>query len=142
MQVELGPVDADDVQSWVKFSRRVIAELHVDRGDLHGVVDGDALRRWSRLIDEWSDSARGPGCFRWSRTFDNEVGEYLLYCMERVYLSDSVRARVTTAESTEQQPFTTHVLRAFVDALEAEGRGHGHFADQIRAEVPGVFDQS
>ncbi len=134
MQVELGPVQSADVRSWIRLSRRIIAELRVDAGDLAGVVDDDVLCQWSRLIDQWALAA-GSEWFRWSQPLDAEVGEYLLHGLEQVFLSGTVQARITPEESMRQRPFTMHVFHSFVDALDAEGMGHVHYADQIRAKL-------
>lgn len=144
MVVELGPVPAIDVMRWTRFARRVIVELRVAPADLEGVANEDLLVRWSDLIDQWAavaSSDQSPdGTFRWSVEVEVEVGEYLLHGLDRCFHSPAVQARITEAEAETQRPFTTHVIEAFVDALDGEGVGHEQYAEVVRASLGGSFD--
>ena len=133
MLVELGPVSSAEVLWWTRFARRVVAEVRTDPCDLDGIATDDLLFHWSRLIDEWESVAGRGEQFRWSIRLDCELAEYLLHGMERFLLSPGVAARVTPRESATQRSFSLHVVRAFVDGLEGEGRTHAHYAAQVRA---------
>jgi hypothetical protein len=142
MLVELGPVAATEVKGWAKFARRLIVELRVDPGDLDGIATDDLLGQWSGLIEEWAASATGVDTFRWSRTLDPELGEFLLHGLDRCFHSPDVQARVTSEESIAHRSFTVHVFQAFVDGLDSEGVAHEHYADQIRASLGRSLDGS
>ncbi len=142
MLVELGPVAATDVQGWARFARRVIVELRVKPGDLEGIATDDLLGQWSKLVDEWSDTAAGTDTFRWSRTLDTELGEFLLHGLDRCFHSPAVNAMITAEESHAHRGFTVHVFQAFVDGLDSEGVAHEHYADQIRASLGHSLDNT
>lgn len=135
MLVELGPVGATEVKSWTRFARRLVAELRTNPDDLEGVVCDDFLDEWSKLIDEWSEVAARAETFRWSKTFDNEVGDFLLYGFVRCYRSPGLASHVTDAELGTHRPFTTHVINAFIDGLVDEGQTYAHSAEGIRASL-------
>lgn len=135
MLVEVGPVPAADVRGWTRFARRVLVEVRTDPGDLAGVATDDLLLPWSRLIDQWATAAADGESFRWSIRLESEMAEYLLYGLERCLFSPAVLARVTSEEAARQRPFTLHLVRAFVEGLEAEGLTHAHYADQVRASL-------
>lgn len=140
MLVELGPVTATDVQGWTRFARRLVAELRTNPDDLEGVVCDDFLDEWSALIDEWAEVAGRAETFRWSKTFDTEVGDFLLYGFVRCYRSPGLASHVTEAEFDAHRPFTNHVINAFIDGLVDEGQGYAHFAEGIRASLGDSLD--
>ncbi len=136
MLLELGPMAADDVAQWARFTRRMICELKVDSAELTGVVTTDFLSAWQGLVDTWDRLARsGDPVFRWSSDIDAEVAEFLLYGFERCIKSSTIRHLSTEHERDLHRDVTYAVLRAFAEALAAEGRCHEHLIDQIRASV-------
>jgi hypothetical protein len=140
MLLELGPVSAADVRSWTRFARRVLIELRVDEpDDLAGIDTEDLIERWSVLIDDWAAAASGEA-FRWSRSIDSEVAEFLLHGLERCLASRQLLARITPEESQAQRPFTFHVIQSFVDGLAVEGLTHQHYADQVRGSFGTTLD--
>lgn len=142
MVLELGPCPADDVLRWSKFARRILVELRSN--DLaERVVSTDVVDLWSRTLDEWSDEAAGLAddvTFRWSTDLEPEVAEYLLHGLERCLHSPTVRGWIRPEEAREQRMFTMQVVRAFVDGLQAEGRGCQQYADQIMASLGNYID--
>jgi hypothetical protein len=140
MLVELGPVAAADVRSWTRFARRVLVELGFERDDLPSTDVDDLLSQWSLLIDEWAARSASGDTFRWSRSLDAEVAEFLLHGLERAFTSRRLQARITAEESRAQRPFTLHVIQAFVDGLASDDVTHQHYADQIRASFGSSID--
>ncbi len=141
MHLELGPVGAGDVQQWARLSRRVACELRSNPADLEGVATSDLIDAWAVMIDRWGhDAALGDETFRWSADLDVELGEYLLYGLDRAIHSPQVHAQLTRAEERAHTPFTLHVVQQLVDALSAEGRCQQHLCDQIRASLGAALD--
>ena len=112
------------------------------RGTWRGSPPTDLLDQWSKLLDEWSEAAATGDTFRWSRTLDTELGEFLLHGLDRGFHSAAVNAMVTDEESMVHRSFTAHVFQAFVEGLESEGVAHEHYADQIRASLGHSLDAS
>ena len=133
--IELGPISSDQVQSWTRFARRIICELRHCPDGLNGVATPDLLDSWSRLIEEWELlSATGPQ-FRWSQSFEPDQAEYLLHGFERTLHSKTILAQITRTERLVQQPFTLHVVQAFIDGLMAEGQSCQQYVDQVRTSM-------
>jgi hypothetical protein len=139
MLLELGPVAATDVRSWTRFARRVLVELRVEP-DLASADVDDLLSQWSQLIDDWAATSASGDTFRWSRSLDAEMAEFLLHGLERAFTSRRLQARITAEESQAQRSFTLHVIQAFVDGLATDDVTHQHYADQIRASFGRSID--
>lgn len=140
MLVELGPVSATQVQGWTRFARRLVAELRTDPDDLEGVVCDDFLDQWSHLIDEWATVATADDTFRWSKSLDTEVADFLLHGFVRCYRSPGLANHITDGEVAAHQPFTVHIIRAFLDGLAVEDRSYEHYTDEVRASFGGSLD--
>ena len=141
MILELGPVDAGDVQQWARYVRRVVSELRLDPSDLAGVATPEFLEACSRGIDRWDHhAALGGPEFRWSSEIDPEVAEYFLHGLDRCLHSPALEGRITEEERQAHRPFTMHVVQALVDGLSAEGRCSQHLCDQVRASLGEALD--
>ena len=140
MLVELGPVAAEEVQSWARFARRIVVELRTDPTDLDGIATNDFLDHWSKLIDEWEASASTAETFRFSQPLDCEQAEFLLHGLDRCLQSPGLRARITDEEADRHRPFTYQLMRAFIDALEAEGQASEQYAEELRASLGRPLD--
>lgn len=159
MVLELGPCPADDVLRWSKFARRIVVELRADSAG-QDLVSPDVLELWSRTLDEWSsvasrltdtgstnnsDSTNSSDStvatpFRWTGELEPAVVEFLLDGLEKCLHSPTVMGWVTAVEAEEQRAFTTTVVRAFVDGLNAEGHSCRHFADHILASLGDLLE--
>jgi len=135
MLLELGPVEADDVQCWTRFARRMITELRTDPDDLAGIATDDLLSQWATLIDEWALVGAKQLQFRWSQRIEPERAEFLIHGLDRCLHSTGLQTRVTSAEAATHLPFTMHIVRAFVDGLSADGEAHEQYGDQLLASV-------
>lgn len=138
MQWELGPISAEDVQRWSRTARRVVAELRtapaVPGSDAVARLDDDLLAAWSDLIDRWSIAAAACGDdFRWSETMDNDQAEFLLHGLELCLRNPHARCCLTGEDIEQHRRFTFHLISAMIDGLEIEGRGCGHFADELES---------
>lgn len=141
MLLELGPVDAGEVQQWVRFARRMVCELRVDPADLDGVATPDFLDECTRLISSWEQTIVLDGAqFRWSEPLDCEFAEYLLHGLVRCLRSPGLAQRATSDELAANEPFVMHVVQALVDGLAAEGSGPEHLCDQVRASLGTLLD--
>lgn len=136
MELEVGPISADEAGSWIKFARRILIELNSTppSGEL---PSPDVVDQWSQTIDQWSDIAQAAIAaetpFRVSASYEPEFGEYLLHGLEQCLLSPIVAEWVRPEEAELQLPFTLMVVRAFVEGLATEGRSAQHYIDQILA---------
>jgi hypothetical protein len=141
MFLELGPVDAGDVQQWARLSRRILWEIQADPADLAGIATNEMLEGWRKIIETWGHEAvLGESTFRWSGDIDVEQAEYLLHGLDRALQSKRVRSLVSASTASSNRPFTMHVVQSFVDALSAEGRCQQHLCDQIRASLGHQLD--
>jgi hypothetical protein len=130
--LELGPVPADIVRNWTRFARRMMCELRHDPAELASLAVADLLGPWDRLIDDWERTAQSPEAFRWSGELDDEQAEYLLFGYERFLSSPTLLERATRSELIEHRPFSVHVARAFIDAMETAGCCDDTFAGEVR----------
>ncbi len=140
MLLELGPLAADDVRCWARFTRRMICEFRVDPGDLAGVATPDFLSEWQSLVDAWDAHAAQSETFRWSSHLDIELAGYLLHGFDRCVQSAAVKTVTTTEERSTYAAFTFHVMQSFVDGLAGQDSGHDHLVDQIRCSIGAQLD--
>lgn len=142
--LELGPCPVEDVAKWSRFVRRILVELRSTPG-YEDLVSPDVVTLWSRTIDDWAQRAESiaaePGQpFRWSGQLEPEVVEFLLDGLDRCLHSPMVMGWVTAEDAEEQRAFTTIVVRAFVDSLNAECSSCRHYADQVLVSLGGLLD--
>lgn len=141
MLLELGPVEAEDVQQWARFARRMVCELRVDPADLAGVATPDFLDECTLLISELEGAVAVAGeDVRWSRQIECDQAEYLLHGIVRCLRSPGLAQRATHDEHLAHEPFIMHVVQALVDGLAAEGSGPEHLCDQVRAALGASLD--
>lgn len=140
MLVELGPVDATEVQQWTRFARRLVTELRANPEEFQGIATEDLLRQWSNLIDAWAEASIGKDQFRWSQSLDSDLAEFLLHGLDRCLHSSQVQAQVTSDELSAYRPFTMHVLHAFVDGLSAEGGPCAEYVEQLMGSLGDSLD--
>lgn len=133
MQLELGPIDARDMERWTRFARRVLLEVRTDV-DHDTVMDLDVIDGWSRLIDAWQrTAARSEHTFRWSDQLDCDQGEYLLHGLIRGLGGQDLGELVTLDDVAEQTMVTRHVLGCFLDAMCEENDAAAAFTEDLRS---------
>lgn len=144
MLLELGPCPVEDVMRWSKFVRRILVEIR-STPDYDQMISPDVVELWSRTVDDWAGHAevtagRPDEPFRWSGLLEPEVVEFLLDGLDRCVNSPLVMSWVTPQDAEEQRAFTTVVIRAFVDSLNAEGRSCRHYVDQVLVSLGGLLE--
>ena len=55
MQVSLGPLDADEMNGWLRFARRVLCDLRTEPGDMDSLFAANLLGEWCAMVDSWND---------------------------------------------------------------------------------------
>jgi hypothetical protein len=134
--IELGPVACDDVRSWSRFARRLVAELRLEPAELEGIATDDFLNAWTRLIEKFDRQIGECGQeFRWSTEFDDDQAEYLLHGLERGLRSPALGQLVTATEMAAYASFTLHLVQALVDGLIANDRNCEHYCDLINESI-------
>ena len=78
--------------------------------------------------------------FRWSGQLEPEVVEFMLDGLDRCVHSPTVMGWVTPQDALEQRAFTTMVIRAFVDSLNAECSSCRHYVDQVLVSLGSLLE--
>ncbi len=55
MQVRVGPLDAAEMDGWLRFARRVLCDLRTEPGDMDSRYAASLLMEWCALIDSWNN---------------------------------------------------------------------------------------
>lgn len=142
MVLELGPCPVEDVMRWSKFVRRILVELRSTPGS-EELVSPDLVDLWSRTVDEWAfraETITPDQPFRWSGQLEPEVVEFMLDGLDRCVHSPTVMGWVTPQDALEQRAFTTMVIRAFVDSLNAECSSCRHYVDQVLVSLGSLLE--
>lgn len=140
MLIQLGPVDSEQIDGWIRFARRVLCDLRTEPGDLENSFSQNTFTEWNRLIDQWSHtlSASGPGSdggFIWRGELEPDKAEYLLHSWQRALHSATAAAWITSDDMANHGAVTIHVMQCLIDSLESEGEAHVEYVDQLRSEV-------
>lgn len=136
--IQLGPVQASDVDGWLRFTRRVISDLRTQPG---GLPTDDARMRvaeWSSLIDEWDAAlaeTEPDEDFVWRGSIDPDRAEFLLFALQRSLSSEAVAESAGPEDMQNHGWFTLHVMQRFIVGLENEGRAHAEYVEQLRAKM-------
>ncbi len=142
----MGPVKANDMAAWLRFSRRITCDLRTDPGDMASDAAMGQVREWNRLLDEWSEAlipvqsgdqrhAAGDASFNWDGDFDPDRAEYLIHSMQKTIHSATVNKLVTPNDLREHGWLTLHVMQRFIESLATEGAAHEEYVDQLRQIV-------
>lgn len=142
----MGPVKANDMAAWLRFSRRITCDLRTDPGDMASDAAMGQVREWNRLLDEWSEALipgrsgdqrhpAGDASFNWDGDFDPDRAEYLIHSMQKTIHSATVNKLVTPNDLREHGWLTLHVMQRFIESLATEGAAHEEYVDQLRQIV-------
>jgi hypothetical protein len=136
MQVEVGPVEAQQVRAWSKCMRRLVIELRLCPEGTGPVIDSDVLNGWTELSEEWAALEAGPeGCLRWSADIEPEKAEFLLSGLVSCANTDFLAHALTDEEKATHKPFTIHVVKTFIDALTKDGNCDHNYLEQVRSSL-------
>lgn len=136
VQVHLGPLGAQQMEGWLRFSRRVLCDLRTAPGDMNSRFASSLLAEWCDLTDRWQAALSSDGSdFAWSDDLEPDKAEYLLHSLQQTLHSATVAAWVTADDLAAHGTVTYHIMRRFIDALESEGVAHVEYVEQLRSEV-------
>lgn len=139
MQVRLGPLEAAEMDGWLRFARRVLCDLRTEPGDMDSRYAASLLSEWCTLIDSWNHVLinRSPDTdhFVWEDTLEPDKAEYLLHSLQKTLHSATVAAWVSPEDLQAHGIVTLHIMQRLIDALESEGTAHHEYVEQLRSEV-------
>lgn len=139
MQVSLGPLDADEMNGWLRFARRVLCDLRTEPGDMDSLFAANLLGEWCAMVDSWNDvlieGSSDRTHFVWARSLEPDKVEYLLHSLQQTLHSATVAAWVTPEDLQSHGIVTLHIMQRFIEALESEGTAHVEYVEQLRSEV-------
>ena len=139
MQVSLGPLDADEMNGWLRFARRVLCDLRTEPGDMDSQFAASLLSEWCAVIDSWNEAlingSSDSNHFVWAQSLEPDKVEYLLHSLQKTLHSATVAARVTPEDLQSYGIVTLHIMQRFIEALESEGTAHVEYVEQLRSEV-------
>ena len=139
MQVRVGPLDAAEMDGWLRFARRVLCDLRTEPGDMDSRYAASLLMEWCALIDSWNNVLLSHSSdshhFVWEESLEPDKAEYLLHSLQKTLHSATVAAWVTPEDLKAHGIVTLHVMQRFIDALESEGTAHVEYVEQLRSEV-------
>ncbi|MCX7620524.1 MAG: hypothetical protein N2037_06730 [Acidimicrobiales bacterium] len=137
MQVTIGPAPSDSALAYIDLCRRRLAELQGEP-TLRGVLTPFVVAEFTRLLDQWEQTAHDGDPFVWEAEIDTEVVEHVFYaffcCVRRVnelYGDSEPRADVE-----KRRPFRFALTHGILNALEAEGKASGALARELRENWP------
>lgn len=143
MQLEVGPVEAQQVRAWSKCMRRLVVELRLCPEGTGPVIDSDVLNGWTELSEEWATSKADPqGCLHWSAEMEPEKAEFLLHGLVSCASTDFLANALTDEEMETHKPFTIHVVKSFLDALAEDGHCDHNYLEQVRSSLRMHADSS
>jgi GT2 family glycosyltransferase len=140
MRVQVGPLPSVGVDIWIAYARTVVAQMiaHPDQGDV--VLDPDAVEAFDRYLDEWDDVASTQPTFVWVTEVEPERVEFLgqAFFSIATSLARAAERRGYPISPPEGEEFYQALVKAFLDALAAEGRSRLELSEQLRDDWPGL----
>ncbi len=136
MLVHLGPVDAPQMEGWLRFARRLMCDLRTEPGDMDSQFAKSLLNDWCDLVDDWAAQLNlGEKSFSWRGDLEPDKAEFLLHSLERALHSATVAAWVTEDDLAAHGVVTFHIMQRFIESLEGQGSAHAEYVEQLRTLV-------
>ena len=140
MHVEIGPVAADSVTSWVGYARKALDEVVGEPGSDGVWIPDDTIATFTHYLDEWEAGAVGVDEFHWTSEIPADEAEYLSHAFFRIAsnLANRAEERGFALAPPESEEFYRALVSAFLAALDAEGQSSQEFSEHLRSFWPGL----
>ena len=140
MLVEIGPVTATSVTSWVGYARKALDEVLGEPGSDGVWIPDDTVATFTSYLDIWEAEATRGDSFHWTSDIPADEAEYLSHAFFRIASNLAARAdeRGYTMAPPESQEFYRALVTSFLAALDEEGSGSAEFSEHLRSFWPGL----
>jgi hypothetical protein len=137
VHVALGPLPSESARAWLAYARHVVVTPRAHDAE---TLNDEIRHAFESYLTEWDKAAADDPVFRWETEVDGELVEYLVHAFYRVAvrLSEEAERRGGRLAPPEGDIFYAALVRALLDAMEAETVAAAEFAGHLRAFWPGV----